>query len=106
MRTPGPLRSALSKTSIDDWRAACDYARMKKGFWTLIEELGPSLPDDGDIEWSASLSTITDWLSTNGLPMAPETVTMALDSAAEWNPGWPWDVTREGERYRFRPAKK
>ena len=78
---------------------------MKKGFWTLLDELGPSLPEGGDIEWTASLDTIVAWLISHGFEASRGIVETELASAGERNPGWPWKVTRVGERYRFEPLQ-
>jgi hypothetical protein len=79
---------------------------MTKGFWTLLDELGPSLPEGGDIEWTATLDTIMIWLNSCGFRANKGIVETALDSAAQWNPGWPWRVERTGDRYRFTPLSK
>ena len=76
------------------------------GFWTLIEELRTSLPSGGEVEWTASINEITAWLKSHDIDANCTIVEMELASAAQKNPGWRWEVTREGERFRFRPVKK
>jgi hypothetical protein len=72
-------------------------------FWTLLEELGPTLPLGGDVEWSATLETIVRWMKTRGLQVSEGTVETALESAERWNPGWGWSVEKRGDWYRFTP---
>lgn len=77
---------------------------MNRGFWTLLEELGPRLPPGGDVVWIASLETIVRWLRSQGLEINETAVESALASASQWNPGWPWTVERHGDQFRFTQA--
>jgi len=72
-------------------------------FWTLIDELAPNLPLGGDITWTVSLETVMRWLHSQGLRIPETSVESALESAADWNPGWPWTVQRRGTSFAFSP---
>jgi hypothetical protein len=74
-----------------------------QSLWTLIDELGPSLPFAAEITWTVSLDTIMRWLNAHDLDVSEETVEKALASSAEWNPGWPWAVERLGRSFVFTP---
>lgn len=78
---------------------------MAKGFWTLIEELGPSTPEGGDVEWSASVATISTWLKSKGLSVTHEQIQKELDAAGTNYPNWTLSVERDGGRYRFSQVK-
>ena len=72
-----------------------------QSFWTLIDELGPSLPFGGDIAWTVSLDTIMQWLNAHDVELTEATVEVALGAAA-WEPGWQWSVESAVGAYRSR----
>lgn len=78
---------------------------MKKGFWTVIEEAAPSLPSAGRLTWTADVAAIVAFCATAGFEVTEHVVRLALSSAEQWNPGFPWIVKEDGDRYTFEPRR-
>lgn len=77
---------------------------MSRDFWPLIERMAPSMPESVPLSWAASLSTIRTILGIEGFIAPVGVVRLALESAAEWNPGFPWNVAVDySGRVSFRP---
>ena len=75
---------------------------MTKGFWGLLEDMAPSLPEEGFLDWTASVDAIRSYLRSRELECPARIVETALESADQWNPGFPWAVERTDEDlYKF-----
>jgi hypothetical protein len=70
-----------------------------KGFWVLLDEMGPQLPDGTQLPWSAEVSTIAATLRAVGFPAIDANVALALvrvsgnDALGE---DFDWKITRVG----------
>lgn len=75
----------------------------RRGFWSLLEELGPRHPARGQLDWTASLDALQAGLETLGFTRPASEIECALENGAKWNPGFPWHIEKLSEgRYRFR----
>jgi hypothetical protein len=75
---------------------------MAKGFWSVIKDLGPQLPEGADVEWSASDDTLLEVLRASGVEVTKHAMEVALSAAPLPGTHWPWRVEKVGSRYRFK----
>jgi hypothetical protein len=69
---------------------------MKKGFWTHVQEIGPSIPGVGTVrcQWSITVADLRDELQARGLSINAELLRDLLLQSNEHCPGFPWAVTQ------------
>ena len=80
---------------------------MRKGFWTHVQEIGPSLPGVGTVQcqWSITVAALRAELQARGLPIGADVLCDLLLHTDEHCPGFPWVVTQqEGGPLVFQPA--
>lgn len=80
---------------------------MRKGFWTHVQEIGPSLPGVGTVQcqWSITVADLRDELQARGLSINAELLRDLLLHSHDHCPGFPWAVTQQGDgTLVFQPA--
>ena len=80
---------------------------MSKGFWTHIQEIGPSLPGVGTVQcqWSVTAAALQAELQARGLHIGAGMLQDLLLNSSEHCPGFPWVVTQHhGGPLVFQPA--
>jgi len=80
---------------------------MQKGFWTHVQEIGPSLPGVGTVhcQWSIAVADLQSELHGRGLDIGGEMLRDLLLHSKEHCPGFPWVVTQQdGGSLVFQPA--
>jgi len=77
---------------------------LKEGFWTVIVRAAPTEPNRPCLPFAASLDYLTAFVNAEGFPASSGVVGLALRSAKQWNPSFPWKVTERSDGwFEFAP---
>lgn len=76
---------------------------MKKGFWTIVDEMAPAFPAAGGVTWTATREAILEVLRSHGLEPGWEFAEDLLLNNDKYNPGFAWNVERKDGGLRFTP---
>ena len=74
---------------------------MKKGLWGVLEDLVPSQPDIGQVNWNVTVKDLLLLLKARGLSISATKLEIVFENSQTWNPGFPWDVAIEDGSVRF-----
>ena len=79
---------------------------MKKGFWTHVQEIAPSLPDVGTWQgsWRITPAALRAELVARQLPISEAMMQDLLLHTEDHCPGFPWQVTQAQGDLIFSPA--